>query len=80
VDKFFEFAPIIIVVLAFMSAYKVFVTPAQMKDEFMCFERALEEKFVLKETHSVTINEMKSDIEEIKNKLDKIYNKLMDIS
>lgn len=76
-DKFVEFAPTIIVILGFLTAYKVFVTPVQMREALTDFEHNMEKKFVLKETHNLAISEMKSDIQEIKDKLDKIYDKLM---
>jgi septation ring formation regulator EzrA len=78
-DKFIEYAPIIIVILGFFSAYKIFVTPVQMEKELSEFEHRLEKKFVLKETHNLAIAEMKSDIEEIKDKINRIYDKLMQV-
>lgn len=76
-DKFIEYAPIIIVVLGFIWQNNIFVKPDTMKDEFAKFEHAMEKKFVLKETHNLAISEMKSDIEEIKDKINRIYDKLM---
>lgn len=75
-DKFFEYAPLIIVIFMFFIQYRIFVTPEQMTKEFMSFESHLEKKFVQKETYSVAIAEIKSDIAEMKEKLDKIYEKL----
>jgi Tfp pilus assembly protein PilO len=76
-DKYIEYAPIIIVVIGFFTAYKVFVTPVQMEKELSEFEHRLESKFVLKETHNIAISEMKLDISEMKEKIDKIYEKLI---
>jgi len=76
VDKWIEYAPILIVIFMFFLQYKIFVTPEQMTKEFMSFESHLEKKFVQKETYSVAIAEIKSDIAEMKEKLDKIYEKL----
>ena len=76
-DKFVEYAPIIIVVIGFIISYNVFVTPAQMQKAFIDFERFLDTKYVTKENHDIAINEMKADIEEIKEKLDKIYDMLI---
>ena len=76
-DKFVEYAPIIIVVICFIISYNVFVTPAQMQKAFIDFERFLDTKYVTKENHDIAINEMKADIEEIKEKLDKIYDMLI---
>lgn len=76
-DKFIEYAPIILVVLGFIWQNNIFVKPDQMKENFTNFEHAMEKKFVLKETHNLAISEMKSDIEEIKEKINRIYDKLM---
>lgn len=74
---FFDYAPLIIVILGFIWQNKIFVTPEQLEKRFTIFEHNLEKKFVLKETHDIAISEMKSDIEEIKEKLDKIYDMLL---
>ena len=75
-EKVIEYAPIIIVLVMFFIQYRIFVTPEQMTKEFMAYEGHLENKFVQKETYSVAIAEIKSDIAEMKEKLDKIYEKL----
>jgi hypothetical protein len=77
VDKFIEYAPIIIVVIGFIISYKVFVTPVDMEKAFNIFEHRMENKFVLKETHNIAISEIKSDIQAINEKLDKIYDILI---
>ena len=74
---FFDYAPLIIVILGFIWQNKIFVTPEQLEKRFTIFEHNLEKKFVLKETHDIAISEMKSDIEENKEKLDKIYDMLL---
>lgn len=51
--------------------------PAQMQKALMDFERYMDNKFVTKDSHDISINEMKADIEEIKQKLDKIYDMLI---
>ena len=76
-DKFVEYAPIIIVVIGFIISYKVFVTPVDMEKAFNIFEHQMENKFVLKETHNIAISEIKSDIQAINEKLDKIYDILI---
>lgn len=76
-DKFVEYAPIIIVVIGFIISYKVFVTPVDMEKAFNIFEHRMENKFVLKETHNIAISEIKSDIQAINEKLDKIYDILI---
>jgi septation ring formation regulator EzrA len=76
-DKFLEYAPLLLVVFMFFIQHKVFVTPAQMTKEFMDFETHLENKYVQKETYNIAIDEMKQDIAEIKEKIDRMYDKLM---
>ena len=72
-DKYIEFAPVIIVVMGFFIAYKVFITPADLQREL----KALDDKYVQKEVHDYAIQELKDDIAEIKEKVDKIYDKLI---
>ena len=76
-DKFIEYAPIIIVVIGVIISYKVFVTPVDMEKAFNIFEHRMENKFVLKEAHNIAISEIKSDIQAINEKLDKIYDILI---
>ena len=70
---YLEFAPIIIVVMGFFIAYRVFVTPEYLQREL----EKLNEKFVRKEVHDLAIQELKDDIAEIKEKVEKIYDKLI---
>lgn len=72
-EKWTEYAPYIVIIIAFMTNYKIFVTPKDMDNEL---ERRLD-KYVLKETYNVAVNEIKSDIAEMKDKLDRIYEKLI---
>lgn len=72
-EKWTEYAPYIVIIIAFLTNYKVFVTPKDLDNEL---ERRLD-KYVLKETYNVAVNEIKSDIAEMKDKLDRIYEKLI---
>ena len=72
-DNWQEYAPYLIIAIAFFTSYKIFVTPKDLEVEL---EKKLE-KYVLKETYNVAINEIKSDISEMKDKLDRIYEKLI---
>lgn len=72
-DNWQTYAPYIIIVIAFLTNYKIFVTPKDLDNEL---EKRLE-KYVLKETYNIAVNEIKSDIAEMKDKLDKIYDKLI---
>ena len=68
-----EYAPYLIIAISFFTSYKIFVTPKDLELEL---EKKLE-KYVLKETYNVAVNEIKSDIAEMKDKLDRIYEKLI---
>lgn len=72
-EKYIEYAPIIIVVMGFFIAYKIFVTPEVLQAEL----RKLDDKYVQKEIHDLAIQELKEDVAEIKDKVDKIYDKLI---
>lgn len=72
-DNWQQYAPYIIIAMAFLTNYKIFVTPKDLDNEL---EKKLE-KYVLKETYNIAVNEIKSDIAEMKDKLDKIYDKLI---
>ena len=74
-EKYIEYAPYIIIVIGFLIQYKIFVTPEQMREEL---EKKLD-KYVLKETNDITINQLKDDMAEIKEKIDKIYDKIMNV-
>jgi hypothetical protein len=76
-DKFVEYAPILIVVIAFFIQQRIFVTPDQMSEKFIAFEQHLENKFVLQQTYDIAISEIKCDIQAINEKLDKIYDILI---
>ena len=72
-DKWVEYAPYILIIIMFLTNYKVFVTPKDLDNEL---DKRLE-KYVLKETYNVAVNEIKQDIAEIKDKIDKMYDKLI---
>lgn len=74
---FIEYAPILIVVIGFLTAYRIFVTPNQLQNEISKLEKELDKKYVQKEVYKVVINELKEDISEIKEKLDIIYNAII---
>lgn len=76
-DKFVEYAPIIIVVLMFFVQQKIFVTPEQMSEKFGQFEQHLEEKFVLQKAYDVAIEKLEAGYNSISEKLDKIYDILI---
>ena len=70
-SEIIQYAPYVLIMVMFCCNYKIFVTPADL-------ERKLE-KYVLKETHNVTVDQLKADMAEMKDKLDKIYDKIMNV-
>lgn len=76
-DKFIEYSPILIVVIAFFIQQKIFVTPEQMEKRFGEQEIHLESKFVLKAAYDVAIEKLEDGYNSINEKLDKIYDILI---
>ena len=69
IEELGQYAPYILIVIAFVSNYKIFVTPKDLDEKL--------KEYVLKETYNVSITEIKNDVIEIKQTLAKIYEKLM---
>lgn len=63
------YAPYIVIAIAFLSSYGIFVTPKDLDEKL--------KEYVLKETYNVAITEIKNDILEIKSLQNKIYEKLI---
>lgn len=76
-DKWYEYAPLVLVILIFLWQNRVFVTPEQMTHKFVKFEEHLEEKFVLQKAYDVAIKKLEESYEAIDNKLEKIYDLLI---
>ena len=79
-DKYVEFAPMIVVVIGFLCAYGIFVTPKQLQNELKELNNEIEKKYVQKEVHDIAIKEIKDDFSDMKEKIDKIYDKIMGIA
>lgn len=63
------YAPYIVIAIAFLSSYGIFVTPKDLDEKL--------KDYVMKETYNVAITEIKNDILEIKSLQNKIYEKLI---
>ena len=72
-NEFIQYAPYLVIVISFLTSYKIFVTPKDLDNEL---DKRLD-KYVLKETYNVAINEIKADVMEIKVKIDRIYDKVV---
>ena len=67
-----NYAPYIVIVIMFFSNYGLFVTPKQLDEKL--------KDYVLKETYTLSYQEIKDDISEMKEKIDKMYDKVMGLS
>ena len=67
------YAPTIIIVVVFLTAYKIFVTPAQLNDKI----EKLESKFIDRFASKDVVNALKEDIQEVKKKVNDIYDLLL---
>lgn len=68
-DKFVEFAPLIIVVLCFLLQHRLFVTPEELERKHRSILQDVENRFAT--LHS--FNDLKEQFGEMKEKIDKIY-------
>ena len=64
-----EFAPIIIVVLAFIMHHKLFVTPACLEKKHRDIMAEVQARFASLNS----LNEIKAQFSEVKMKIDRIY-------
>lgn len=87
-EKYIEYAPLIIVIVGFLISYNIFVTPKQMdkaisdveKDIKADYKRKFEDiknDYVQKEVHDLAINEMKEDLKEVKSDVKDMKNILI---
>ena len=74
-----QYAPWLLVAFLFFKQNRMFVTPEYLQQELQHLYEKVEETFVRKEVHSISISEMKSDIADMKEKIDIIYNKVLGI-
>ena len=73
-EKFFEYAPIIVVILLFLIQNRMVVTPEQLEKKHREILDDVSKKYA---TQSI-VNELRSQIHEMVDKIDKIYNILID--
>ena len=73
-EKFFEYAPIILVIIMFCINYRVFVNPVDLEKKHREILSDIDNKYASK----TTVNELKSQFHDMAEKIDKIYNILID--
>lgn len=73
-EKFIEYAPIIVVILLFLIQNRMVVTPEQLEKKHREILDDVSKKYA---TQSI-VNELRSQIHEMVDKIDKIYNILLE--
>ena len=73
-EKFLEYAPIIVVIILFLIQNRMVVTPEQLEKKHREILDDVSKKYA---TQSI-VNELRSQIHEMVDKIDKIYNILLE--
>ena len=73
-EKIFEYAPLILVLIMFCINYRVFVNPVDLEKKHREILNDIENKYASK----TTVDELKSQFHDMAEKIDKIYNILID--
>ena len=73
-EKFFEYAPLILVIIMFCVNYKIFVNPVDLEKKHREILDDVDEKYASK----TVVSELQSQIHSMAEKVDKIYNILLD--
>ena len=73
-EKFFEYAPLILVIIMFCVNYKIFVNPVDIEKKHREILNDIDNKYASK----TTVNELKSQFHDMAEKIDKIYNILIE--
>lgn len=72
-EKFFEYAPLILVIIMFCINYKIFVNPVDLEKKHREILEDIDKKYATK----TIVDELKSQIHDMAYKVDKIYNILI---
>lgn len=73
-EKIFEYAPLILVIIMFCINYRVFVNPVDLEKKHREILSDIDNKYASK----TTVDELKSQFHDMAEKIDKIYNILID--
>ena len=73
-EKFLEYAPLILVLIMFCINYRVFVNPVDLEKKHREILSDIDNKYASK----TTVDELKSQFHDMAEKIDKIYNILID--
>lgn len=69
-EKFWEYAPIILVIIMFCVNYKIFVNPVDLEKKHREILNDIDNKYASK----TTVDELRYQIHDMADKVDKIYN------
>lgn len=72
-EKFLEYAPLILVIIMFCINYKIFVNPVDLEKKHREILEDIDKKYATK----TIVDELKSQIHDMADKVDKIYNILI---
>ena len=73
-EKFWEYAPLILVIIMFCVNYKIFVNPVDLEKKHREILNDIDDKYASK----ATVDELKNQFHDMAEKIDKIYNILID--
>ena len=73
-EKIFEYAPLILVLIMFCINYRIFVNPVDLEKKHREILTDIDNKYASK----TTVDELKSQFHDMAIKIDKIYNILID--
>ena len=73
-EKIFEYAPLILVLIMFCVNYRIFVNPVDLEKKHREILSDIDNKYASK----TTVDELKSQFHDMAEKIDKIYNILID--
>ena len=73
-EKIFEYAPLILVLIMFCINYRIFVNPVDLEKKHREILNDIDDKYASK----TTVDELKSQFHDMAIKIDKIYNILID--
>ena len=73
-EKFWEYAPLILVIIMFCINYRIFVNPVDLEKKHREILSDIDKKYASK----TTVDELKSQFHDMAEKIDKIYNILID--
>ena len=69
-EKFLEYAPLILVIIMFCINYKIFVNPVDLEKKHREILDDIDKKYATK----TLVNELRYQIHDMADKVDKIYN------